>query len=75
MAEHPHARHWREAPGIEVRLVTGELAKVQHRDGQGRAWLVERVTRAGRPIPLPAILFTGRKVDVLPAHIVWIGHR
>jgi hypothetical protein len=34
MDEHPHAREWRKVEGIEVRLVTGELAKVQHREGR-----------------------------------------
>lgn len=75
MPEHPRAREWRQVDGIEVRLDTGELAKVQTRDGQGRAWVVERITRPGRPSPLTVVLFSGRKVDVLPAHIVWIGQR
>lgn len=66
-------QEWRRVDGLEVRLVTGELAKVQLEEGQGRAHVIGCVARGTL---MPAVLFgTTQRVDIVGSHVVWIGRR
>lgn len=65
-------REWRQVEGIEVKLVTGEVAKIQPPEGKGRAWVIQRITFGAL---VPAVLFGGRKVDIQTEAIAWVGRR
>lgn len=65
-------KDWAKVPGIEVGLITGELAKVQLPEGTGRAWVIQKLTFGAL---LPSILFGGKRVDIQTEAIVWVARR
>lgn len=65
-------KEWAKVPGIECRLISGELAKVQTPEGTGRAWVIQKLTFGAL---LPAVLFGGRKVDIQTEAIAWVARR